>query len=233
VDGARGRYGPHVRSALPVTVVAAIIAGSSGAACAAVISQASAAPGPSTGTGTSGTGTVGPGTTVTPGPGTGSSGLTGPPRGTPAEQTHATVTPASGRAFTRFTVRLTLADTPGHSGVFATDYRLQLAAPRKAPAVRCAPKTRPGNIDSGTAGEVLRIPLTAPAAGWCAGRYQVTIFLERGPYCPQTTPGEPPPPCPEFATQELDVGDTHYTVKPPNHKHRAASAPRAVNRRDR
>jgi hypothetical protein len=143
------------------------------------------------------------------------------------------VTPATGRAFTRFTVRLTLADTPGHTGVFATDYRLQLTAPRNAPAVRCAPQTPPDNIDSGTAGEVLHIPLTAPAAGWCTGRYQVTIFLERGPFCPQATPGQPPPPCPEFATQDLDVGNTHYTVKPPHHKHQAASAPRAAaNRRD-
>src|ERR1022692_4703945 len=115
------------------------------------------------GGGSSGTGTVGPGTTVTatsttPAP-------AGPPSGTAAEQTHPSVLPRTGRAHTRFTASLTLADAPGHSGVLATDYRLQLSAEQKHVARRCLPAAPP-NIDSGAANQVVRIPLTGPAAGW-------------------------------------------------------------------
>jgi hypothetical protein len=161
------------------------------------------------GVGSSGTGTVGPGTIVTatsttPAP-------AGPPTGTAAEQTHPSVLPRTGRAHTRFTASLTLADAPGHSGVLATDYRLQLSAAQQHVARRCLPPTAP-NIDSGTANQVVRIPLTGPAAGWCTGRYTLTVFLQRGPYCPAPTPGQPPPPCPEFATQELDVGHANFVV---------------------
>ncbi len=45
----------------------------------------------------------------------------------------------------------------------------------------------------------------------------MTVFLERGPYCPPPTAGRPPTPCPEFATQELDVGDTHFTITTSHH----------------
>jgi hypothetical protein len=208
----------NVRSASHLTVLTAILAGSGGVACAATIGQGRA------GTGSSGTGTVGPGTTVNAGPGTGSTVPSGPPKGTPAEQTHPTMLPATGRAHTRFTVRLTLADTLGHSGVVASDYRLQLTTPAKTSASRCGPRTPPANIESGTAGEVLRIPLTAPTSGWCAGRYQLTVFLQRGPYCPPPAAGQPPPPCPEFASQELDVGETSFTITTPRHHNRPATS---------
>ena len=135
----------------------------------------------------------------------------GSPRGTAAEQTHPSVLPHTGRARTRFTARLTLAEAPGHSGVLATDYRLALSAPRTHTTRRCLPVT-PMNIDSGAAHQVVRIPLSTPARGWCSGRYTLTVFLQRGPYCPAPTPGKPPPPCPEFATQELDVGHATFDV---------------------
>ena len=161
------------------------------------------------GVGSSGTGTVGPATTVTA-----TSTTPAPARsrgGTAAEQTHPSVLPRTGDAHTRFTASLTLADGPGHSGVLATDYRLQLSAARKNIARRCLPEALT-NIDSGSANQVVRIPLVGPAAGWCTGRYTLTVFLRRGPYCPAPAPGQPPPPCPEFATQELAVGDANFVV---------------------
>jgi hypothetical protein len=161
------------------------------------------------GVGSSGTGTVGPGTVVTATSTTRTPA--GPPMGTAAEQTHPSVFPRAGRAHTRFTASLTLADAPGHSGVLATDYRLQLSVKRKHVARRCSPPTPP-NIDSGSGNQLVRIPLTAPESGWCVGRYTLTVFLQRGPYCPAPTPGQPPPPCPEFATQELDVGHANFVV---------------------
>jgi hypothetical protein len=57
------------------------------------------------------------------------------------------------------------------------------------------------------------VPLPAPRSGWCRERYRVTVFLQRGPYCPKPRPGEPPQPCPEFATQEIDTGEAHFTVR--------------------
>lgn len=205
-----------MRSASHLTILAAILAGSGGVACAATIGQ-----GPG-GSGSSGTATVGPGTTVNAGSGTASPSPNGPPQGTPAQRTHPAILPATGYGHTRFTIRLTLADTPGHSGVVASDYRLQLTAPAKTSASRCDPHPPPANIESGTAGEVLRIPLTAPTLGWCTGRYRLTVFLQRGPYCPRPAAGQPPPPCPEFATQELDVGETRFTITSPRYDHRPA-----------
>jgi hypothetical protein len=202
-----------MRSASNLTVLAAILAGSSGVAGAATIGQ-----------GPAGTGTVGPGTTVNAGSGTGSTVPTGPPKGTPAEQTHPAMLPATGRAHTRFTIRLTIADTLGHSGVVASDYRLQLTAPANTSASRCSPRTPPANIESGTAGEVVRIPLTTPTSGWCSGRYRLTVFLQRGPYCPPPAAGQPPPPCPEFASQELDVGETHFMITTSRHHNHAAKS---------
>ena len=196
-------YGHGMRGLPRVLVVAAVLAAGVAVGGAIALAQSGA------GVGSSGTGAVGTGTIVTATPTTPTP--TGPPRGTSAEQTHPSVLPRSGHAYTRFTARLTLADAPGHSGVLATDYRLQLSVPLKHVARRCSP-AMPPNIDSGSADQVVRIPLTAPAAGWCTGRYTLTIFLQRGPYCPAPSPGQPPPPCPEFATQELDVGHASFVV---------------------
>jgi hypothetical protein len=135
------------------------------------------------------------------------------PSGTAGEQTHPSVRPHAGGPRTRFTLTFTLADAPGHVGVFATAYRIALAPARDRTAARCAPRT-PGVVDSGTAGARVRVVL-APRGrrGWCAGRYRVTVLLERGPYCPRPAAGSPPTPCPEFATQDRDVGDTTFRVR--------------------
>ena len=207
-----------MRAALRVLVLAAALAAGVAAGGVVALAQSGA------GVGSSGTSTVGPGTIVTatsttPTP-------AGPPRGTAAEQTHPSVLPRTGRAHTRFTARLTLADAPGHSGVLATDYRLQLTAPRNRVARRCSPPTPP-TIDSGSAHEVVRTALAAPVAGWCTGRYALTVFLQRGPYCPAPSPGQPPRPCPEFATQEVNVGYATFVVtgQPPRASQSACRTP--------
>jgi hypothetical protein len=173
------------------------------------------------GPGSSGTGTIGPGATVTataptptiPGPAPSPGPPTGPPTGTPGEQTHPGVVPRRGTPRTRFAVRLTLATTPGHSGVLATDYRLQLRVPARRSVSRCSPPA-PANIGAGIAHQVVRIPLVTPAGGWCTGRYTLTVFLQRRPYCPRPPPGRPPTPCPLFAERDLAVGTAHFVVAP-------------------
>jgi hypothetical protein len=135
----------------------------------------------------------------------------GPPMGTAAEQTHPSVLPRRGHPHTRFTAGLTLAVSPGHSGVLSTDYRLQVSVKRRHGNARCSPPPPP-ILDAGSAGQRVHLALTAPESGWCVGRYTLTVLLQRGPYCPAPTPGQPPPPCPEFATQDLDVGHAGFLV---------------------
>ena len=90
----------------------------------------------------------------------------------------------------------------------ATSYHAEVA-PGKRRASSCWPP-QPEPITSGQKGQVVRLSLSPPQDGWCRGRYHVTVFLERGPYCP---PSEEPQPCPEFATQDLDTGETHFRVR--------------------
>jgi hypothetical protein len=126
------------------------------------------------------------------------------------ERTDPQIHPTSGSPLTAFTLTFTLRDAPGHEGVMAVEYRAQVTAP---PGSRSSCMAgQPAAIDSGTAGATERIVLPSPAAGWCRGTYLVTVFLQRGPYCPKPVEGQPPTPCPEFATQELDTGSTSFTV---------------------
>lgn len=143
--------------------------------------------------------------------GAGAAAATGSLTGTAGQQTHPYVRPRAGGPHAHFFLHLTLALAPGHAGVVANDYQLQVKVPPARPRARCSPPA-PADIDSGMAHQSIRIGLTAPAAGWCRGQYTVTVFLQRGPYCPKPAPGQPPAPCPEFATQELGVGSTHFTV---------------------
>lgn len=158
-----------------------------------------------------GSGTAVAGGTVTALPAHTTRGPTGP-LGVPSkEQTHPQVRPARGRPHTAFAVQFTLREAPGHQGVFATEYRVQVSKPVKSPPFCAVPQ--PPSIGSGTGGELIRVQLTPPARGWCVGRHRVTVFLQRGPYCPPPVQGQPPTPCPEFATQELDTGDASFVVK--------------------
>jgi hypothetical protein len=126
------------------------------------------------------------------------------------ERTDPQIHPTSGSALTVFTLTFTLRDAPGHEGAMATEYRVQVTPPPGGRASCTVPQ--PAAIDSGTAGASERIALTPPAGGWCDGTYVVTVFLQRGPYCPKPVEGQPPTACPEFATQELDTGSTSFTV---------------------
>lgn len=128
------------------------------------------------------------------------------------ELTHPRVHPPIGGRLTPFTLAFTLRETPGHQGVFAVDYRIQVAAPPGA-ATSCNPNLLP-NLESGAAGESEQIALLPPAQGWCDGTYRATLYLQRGPYCPPPVKGEPPTACPEFVTQDLDTGTASFTVGP-------------------
>jgi hypothetical protein len=128
------------------------------------------------------------------------------------ERTDPQVRPAFGGKPTVFTLTFTLRDAPGHEGVMAIEYRAQVTAPPGSASFCTA--AQPPAIDSGTAGGLERIALAPPAGGWCRGTYIATVFLQRGPYCPAPAEGQPPTPCPEFATQDLDTGSTSFTVGP-------------------
>ena len=135
-----------------------------------------------------------------------SAGLPAPP----GQRTHPHVRPRTGGPGTTFTLAFTLRSQPGHVGVLATDYRVYVSANRHVP-IRCQPP-EPASVQTGTVGQVERLALLPPAGGWCADGYTVTVYLERGPYCPPPVYGMPVP-CPEFATQELDTGSAPFTVR--------------------
>jgi hypothetical protein len=126
------------------------------------------------------------------------------------ERTYPQVRPTKGGRLTSFALTFTLRDAPGHQGVLEVDYRVQVTAPPGA-AASCIPN-QPPPIERGAVGELEQITLPPPAHGWCGGTYRATVFLQRGPYCPPPVEGQPPTPCPEFATQELDTGTASFTV---------------------
>src|ERR1700720_4138831 len=80
-----------------------------------------------------------------------------PPRATPespespnvpsSERTHPQVRPTTGGQLTSFTLDFTLREAPGHQGVFAADYRVQVTKPPGA-AASCMPTPLPA-IESG------------------------------------------------------------------------------------
>ncbi len=135
----------------------------------------------------------------------------GLPRGTAAQQTSPRVLPVTVRRRTAVRVIFTLADAPGHQGIFETAYRVQVDRPKGSRAACAAPAPPP--VTGGARGERTRVALPGPRYGWCLGRYHVTVFEQRGPYCPQPAPGAMPQPCPLFASQDLDVGRAGFTVR--------------------
>jgi hypothetical protein len=177
-----------------IVLILAVLAG---AALAAVAEGQGS--GTATGVGTATTGTVSP-SPETP-------GTTSPPSN---ELTHPQIQPTSGDGLTVFTLTFTLREAPGHEGVMAIDYRVQVTAPPGAGGSCMG--AQPAAIESGTAGALERITLAPPAGGWCGGTYRVTVYLQRGPYCPPPAEGQQPVPCPEFATQDLDTGSASFTV---------------------
>lgn len=162
--------------------------------------------------------------------------LAGAAAGSEGAGTDPHIRPAIGQASTVFALTFTLRTTPGHEGVMASDYRVAVTPPDGSEG-SCA-GSQPAPIDSGAAGELRTVALTPPAGGWCSGAYQVSVLLQRGPYCPPPQEGLPPAPCPEFATEDLDTGSTVFTVAPPG-KHPPMTTvpsvlglkPRAADRR--
>jgi PASTA domain len=148
----------------------------------------------------------------------------GPPTASAAESesTDPHVRPAYGEAETVFNLTFTLRETPGHEGILATDYSVAVAPLR--PDASCMPP-QPAPIESGAAGETAQISLTPPAGGWCRGTYSVTVFLQRGPYCPPPQEGGLPVPCPEFALQDLETGGSGFTVGPTGTQPRMVAVP--------
>jgi hypothetical protein len=128
-----------------------------------------------------------------------------------AQRTHPHVRPRSGGPATAFDLTFTPRSTPGHTGLFATDYRIGVSPVRHL-SVPCQPP-EPASIVTGGSGQIERVTLSGPAGGWCRGRYTATVYLERGPYCPPPAAYGMPVPCPEFATQELDTGTARFTVR--------------------
>lgn len=126
------------------------------------------------------------------------------------QRTYPRVRPRRGRAPASFAVYFTLRSRPGHQGVTETAYQVAVASTSRLPA-RCSPPS-PDSVRTGAAASIARVALPAPRSGWCRGRYRITVFLQRGPYCPTPSPGEPPQPCPEFATQDIDTGQAHFIV---------------------
>jgi hypothetical protein len=143
--------------------------------------------------------------------GVAAAGAAAAPAVTSAQQTHPRVRPGEGGHRTSFTLSFTVRQRLGHVGVLATDYRVQVS-PFGPAGASCWP-SQPVAVSSGSPGQVIRLSLHPSPPGWCRRRYTVTVFLQRGPYCPPPAAGQPPPPCPEFTTQELNTGQTHFTVR--------------------
>jgi hypothetical protein len=181
-------------------VIVVLAAGIGGSAAAMSVSGAQA--GSDIGTGTSG-----PGATVTTRGGT---KPPGPPTGIAQQQTHPSVLPVHGFRRSNFSVTFTLADAPGHRGVTESDYRIQVDRPARSRAACVAPT--PASVTEGEQGARTVVALSPPRYGWCRGTYTVRIYLGRGPYCPASKEGQPPPPCPEFASQDLRVGQDTFVV---------------------
>src|SRR3954451_16378371 len=89
------------------------------------------------------------------------------PKGSEAEQTHPRVTPKRGHRHTDFSVRFTLASSPGQHGVSKTDYRIQVTAPKSARSA-CTPP-QPAAVTDGTQGDRVKVALPQPDRGWCRG----------------------------------------------------------------
>lgn len=134
----------------------------------------------------------------------------GSPSEPSGEQTHPYVQPSRGGRLTTFTLTFTLREAPGHQGILAEDYSVQVNPPQGV-ATSCAPPQLPP-IESGAAGALEHAVLPPPTDGWCSGAYRVTVYLQRGPYCPPPAAGQQPNPCPEFALQEVDTGTAGFTV---------------------
>lgn len=121
------------------------------------------------------------------------------PKGTPAEQTAPTVTPAAGGAKTVFALHLNVRSQLGARGYASRDYEVLLAGIRP----RCALWTE---LPAGRLGARAEVALHPPYyLGWCAGPYHGTVLLQTNASCPPRT-STTAPPCRTFPTRYAVVG---------------------------
>jgi len=107
-------------------------------------------------------------------------------------------------------VHFTAREDLGVHGVIATDYRVNAAGPARTTCARAASV----RVAKGSVGDRLRAVLEPVGRSrWCRGRFRGVVLLERGPYCPKPQSGQPPAPCPEFASQALDTGHFAFRVR--------------------
>jgi hypothetical protein len=131
-----------------------------------------------------------------------------PPKAPAAEQTHPHLRPHAGGRHASFVLTLTAADDLGVHGVLQTDYAINASN-----AAGGCHSTFAAKLDAGRKGQQLTLTLAPQPAEWCRGRYRGVVLLERNPYCPTPSPGQPPQACPEFASQALDAGRFAFTIR--------------------
>ncbi len=118
------------------------------------------------------------------------------------QATQPTISPPVGGPLTVFTLKLTSHAQLGSRSVAMTTYDIAIVGPRVA---ACGTGTA-ARIDHGTIGERISVRLRSGSAGWCAGRYRATVFLQQGPQCRRSQR------CPEFRTSRSEVGSVTWTV---------------------
>jgi hypothetical protein len=133
-------------------------------------------------------------------------------------QTHPSVRPRIGRRHSTFELAFTLAQAPGRAGFVDTYYREAVSPPAHA-AAECSP-AQPTPVFSGSQGATVKISLRPSAHGWCKGRYDVTVFLQRTNVCGPPVVGRALSICPVIADAqpvvpipEVNTGETHFTVR--------------------
>lgn len=134
------------------------------------------------------------------------------------QRTYPHVRPRVGGRHSRFKLSFTLAQAPGREGTEETEYRAVVSRP--ANSRESCPPTQPAPVASGNQGELERITLQPPEHGWCRGRYDVTVYLQRTQTCGPPIVMAPRIVCPASAEvgpalpdEDLNTGTTHFTVR--------------------
>lgn len=143
--------------------------------------------------------------------------LAGSNQATNIVRTHPSVRPRVGRRHSRFELTFTLAQAPGRAGLVDTYYS-ELVSPPAHAAPACSPR-QPAPVSTGSQGATSKISLHPPTHGWCKGRFEVTVFLDRTQLCgpPIALPAIVCPVSPDarspFPIGLVDTGQTHFTVR--------------------
>ena len=92
-------------------------------------------------------------------------------------------------------------------------------SPQSCPGVRAARRSA-GRSRAALGAAPRRIALHPPARGWCTGRYEVTVYLQRRSVCGPPVRNAVLTACPvsvaastPSSTEDLNTGETHFTVR--------------------